>query len=162
MKRIFCLQWRPLLWRMVPALLLGCSATAQAALGGDLSSVGQDRVHIKATVRTQPAAATPGSFSVTELVTPEGVTVREFLTAGGKVFAVTWAGPAVPDLRQLLGPYFADYASSTTPTGHRGHSHRTVMRDDLVVRSSGRMRAFSGTAYVPSLVPTGVAINDLQ
>jgi hypothetical protein len=33
---------------------------------------------------------------------------------------------------------------------------------DLVVESTGRMRSFLGKAYVPSLLPAGVAVADIQ
>lgn len=143
-------------------LAVAGTGKACAALGGDVDSIVQDRIHTKAMLRTG-TAVTPASanYSVHELLTPAGTAVREFVSAGGKVFAVTWSGPAMPDLRQLLGPYFADFSSTTAPrTG--GHMHRSIERSDLVVRSTGRMRAFSGKAYVPSLIPTGVLINDLQ
>jgi hypothetical protein len=37
-----------------------------------------------------------------------------------------------------------------------------VVQPDLVLLSSGRMRDFHGIAYLPALVPTGVAVNELQ
>lgn len=142
---------------------IGVTPCADAALGGDIATVAQDRVHMKATVRTGQAtlqSATP-LYTVHEMVAPSGTVVREFSGANGKVFAVTWAGPAVPDLRQLLGASFETYAAPGA-TGPRAHGHRQVARGDLVVHSSGRMRAFSGKAYLASLVPSGVAIDALQ
>ena len=54
--------------------------------------------------------------------------------------------------------------SGTTvrPSGRFGHSHRAVERPDLVVRSSGHLRSFFGLAYVPQLLPAGVAADQLK
>ena len=107
------------------------------------------------------SASTPAPYTVHEMLTPSGTVVREYAAATGKIFAVTWSGPNVPDLRQLLGASFDAYAAPEA-AGPRAHSHRAVTRGDLVVQSSGRMRAFSGKAYLASLVPTGVTIDALQ
>jgi len=75
------------------------------------------------------------------------------------VFAITWQGPAVPDLRSLLGAYFAQLASRVSSGSH--HSMRFV-GDDFVVRSMGHGRSHSGRAWVPSLVPSGLDIDSLE
>jgi hypothetical protein len=140
---------------------------AHAALGGDVESVARDRAGIKATalkatVRTaQAGTPSAAEYTVHEMTTPAGTLVREFSGPGGKVFAVTWSGPVMPDLRQLLGAHFDTYAAPAA-AGPRAHAHRAIARGDLVVQSSGRMRAFSGKAYLASLVPSGVAIDALQ
>lgn len=133
------------------------SQPAHASLGGAVESVERDRVHLKAVTRSQTG---PG-YTVHIMTAASGTAIREYATPEGKVFAVTWSGPAMPDLRQLLGTYFATYA--TDPHARRnGHAHRQIDRPELVVRSSGHQRAFSGKAYVPSMIPTGVAIDELQ
>jgi hypothetical protein len=128
-----------------------------AALGGDVTSVDADRVHMKATLRTSQAAL----YTVHEMQTPYGTTVREFASPAGTVFAVTWQGPFLPDLRQTLGTYFPIYQTAPR-TGPLGHSHVAVERSDLVVRSGGHQRSFSGLAYVPKLMPAGISVDQLQ
>ncbi len=127
------------------------------SLGGDVTSVEADRVHMKATARTSQTTL----YSVHEVLSPYGTSVREFVSPAGIVFAVTWKGPFMPDLRQTLGAYFSSYESASH-AGRFGHSHVVVKQPDLVVRSSGRPRAFFGIAYVPQLVPAGVSIDQLQ
>jgi hypothetical protein len=143
-----------------PVAALGCllaSRVALATLGGDVSSVESDRVRMKAAAVTTTES---GPYTVHSMQTPSGTTVREFANADGTVFAVTWQGPFPPDLRQTLGTYFQKY--QTAPRARRyGHSHDTVEQPDLVVHSSGHLRAFSGSAYVPQLVPAGVSIDQL-
>jgi hypothetical protein len=74
---------------------------------------------------------------------------------------VSWRGPVMPDLRQTLGEYFQRYQEATAAP-HVGHRQLSVDRPDLVIRSSGHMRAFYGRAYVPSLVPTNFSLDDIK
>jgi hypothetical protein len=92
---------------------------------------------------------------------PSGTVVREFVSLQGQVFAVSWKGPFKPDLRQLMGDYFDRYVQAT-PASRGGHGASRVAQADLVVQSMGHMRAFSGHAFVPGMLPAGVAESDLQ
>src|SRR5215475_9542856 len=71
------------------------SAPALAALGGDATSVETDRVSMKGALRISPLVA----YDIHEIQTPSGTVIREYVSAQGKVFAVTWRGPGLPDLR---------------------------------------------------------------
>jgi Protein of unknown function (DUF2844) len=132
-------------------------AAAHAALGDDVASVEADRVHMKASLRVVPATL----FTVHEIAAPSGTVVKEFVSPAGKVFAVAWNGPFMPDLRQTLGRYFNVYQ-----TGPRSRTMRRrlvqVNASDLVVVSGGRPRAFVGQAYVPSLMPAGVTAEQIK
>ena len=139
------------------ALSVALPSITQAALGGTEASVEVDRVRMKAALKTSQTAL----YTVHEMQTPSGITVREFVSPAGVVFAVTWQGPFMPDLRQALGAYFPLYQTAP-PTGRSGHAHRAVERPDLVVRSAGHLRSFFGLAYVPRLVPAGVAADQLK
>ena len=46
--------------------------------------------------------------------------------------------------------------------GGPAHGASRVAQADLVVQSMGHMRAFSGHAFVPGMLPAGVAESDLQ
>ena len=89
--------------------------------------------------------------------------MREFTRADGAVFAVAWQGPARPDLRQALGPYF-DKLNAANPPRIRGGRHvpLSANQPDLVVRSGGHSGAFYGVAYVPGMVPAGVSPANLR
>jgi hypothetical protein len=142
----------------VAGLAQAAPPLALAALGGDVVSVQADGAHMKASVR--PGTSVAG-YTVQEMTLPSGTVVREYVSSAGKVFAVGWNGPTMPDLRQTLGTYFEQYiAGASAP--HVGHRHLTVRQSDLVVQSNGRPRAFYGRAYVPSLLPPNVSIDDLQ
>jgi Protein of unknown function (DUF2844) len=131
---------------------------AMAGLGGDASTVEADRVQMKGQVRVTTATA---AYTVNEIQTGTNTVVREYVSAAGKVFAVSWNGPVLPDLQQTLGTYYTDYeAQASAP--HIGHRHLTIDRPDLVVHSNGRMRAFYGHAYVPALFPPNFTIADIK
>jgi hypothetical protein len=132
-------------------LLQGLPHSARAALGGSSASVETDRVVMNGL--TRPVAT--GALQTRELQLPTGTVVTEYLTANGAVYAVTWHGPALPNLRQLLGNYFASYQSAARqPVVH----HRVVRMNtpDIVIESTGKMRGFNGRAWIPALLPAGV------
>ena len=88
--------------------------------------------------------------------TPQGLRITTHANAQGTVYALTWDGPLQPDVRSLLGTYFGAYlraarAASAPPGLHRAE----VSGDGIEVRSMGRMRSFSGAAWVPALAPAG-------
>ena len=136
---------------------LGATASAMAALGGDVSSVETDRASLKGAL---VHFSTVRGYDVHEITTPAGVHVREYL-ANGRVFAVSWQGPVIPDLRQLLGAYYASYAQGASAPHPGGHRHLRVEQPGLVVESNGRMRAFYGRAWDPALLPPNFSAADI-
>jgi len=134
------------------------SRSAWAALGGDIASVDQDRMQMKASVPVKIAAE---KFQVHEMTLTSGTRVREYITTMGTVFAVTWRGQTIPDLRQLMGSYFDTFTNAAKSQDSQ-HSHLTIRQDDLVVHSGGHMRAYMGSAYVPTLLPMGVTEADIK
>ena len=137
---------------------LALAAPAMAALGGDASSVEADRVSMKGALA---AFNTVRGYAVHEITTSAGVHVREYL-AGGRVFAVSWQGPVIPDLRQMLGGYYATYAQAATGPHGGGHRHLRIEQPGLVVESNGHMRAFYGRAWDPALLPQNFAVADIR
>jgi hypothetical protein len=146
-------------WLSALALVTAVSSTpALAALGGDVSTVQKDRARFKASLQLSTAA----HYAVHELKAPTGIVIREYVTVDGRVFGVTWQGPWRPDLRQLLGPYFADFqqAAKAKRTGRNGPLSARSSR--LVIEMGGHPRAFRGRAYVPELVPADVPEDEIQ
>jgi hypothetical protein len=145
-------------WALGVALLIqALSLPAFAALGGDLSSVESDQLKMKGMLRTTVASA----YTVHEIQAPSGTVVREYVAPTGKVFAVVWRGPKMPDLRQTLGTYFDAYTQAPRPL-HPNHAHFEVAEPGFVLQSTGHMRAYFGRAYVPQLVPPNVAVTDIK
>jgi hypothetical protein len=130
---------------------------ALATLGGDPTTVEADRARMKGQIRVTSTA----NYTVHEITTETNTVIREYVSQAGKVFAVTWKGPTLPDLQQTLGAYYDDYQTAAN-TPHIGHRHLSIDRSDLVIHSNGRMRAFYGSAYVPALFPPSFTIADIQ
>ena len=138
-------------------VMLALPFSASATLGETATSTEVDRVAMKATLRMLPTA----KYTVHEIQTPSGTTLREYVSSAGTVFAVAWQGPVMPDLRQTLGRYFDRYTAAASAK-HAGHRHMAVRESDLVVQSNGHMRSFSGRAYLPPLLPQGVTVEEIQ
>jgi hypothetical protein len=144
-------------WLMT-LILFALPLSAWASLGGDMESVDADQAAMNASERITTSTE---AYTVYELKTATGTVVREYLSLAGSVFAVTWNGPTLPNVRQILGGYFSEYTGAAQKQ-QGGHGHLLIRRPDLVVESSGRMRAFFGRAYLPQGLPQGVAVTDLK
>jgi hypothetical protein len=133
---------------------------AAAALGGDLASVQADGAHMKGAIRSSQASA----YTLHEIDAPDHVTVREYISPQGKVFGVGWSGQSRPDLRQVMGGYFDQFsrAEAAQKSGARGRRPLVIRQPGLVVEMGGHMRAFSGRAYIPDMLPDGVGPGEVQ
>ncbi len=149
---------KPRSWQILIVLVISAGAIASpyravAALGGDVSSVQDDQQHMKAALRIQTGQA----FTVHELHQDGGTVVKEFIAPTGKVFAVSWSGPFIPDLRQLLGTYFDQFSQAAQTRARRpGRAPLNIQQNGLVVQSGGHMRAFFGKAYLSDKLPETV------
>lgn len=155
----------------VRVLLLGLPLAISS--GEAMATLGQAPTTIPAaSPPTHPSgarmsAASPvaqsGLYTLHEVLLESGTSVREYATPAGRVFAVVWRGPVLPDLKALLGDYFKTFKVETDQSrlaGRRG-SPVNIEGGELVVRSNGRMRNFFGYAYAPDLIPAGVNINEV-
>jgi uncharacterized protein DUF2844 len=149
--------------RALPALAVltfaAFTAPAFAALGGD-----EDSVHVdSARFRAQMLSTAMLQYTRHDITTSPDAEIHEYASRSGKVFAVTWRGPLPPDLSQLFGSYFDSYRTALVAQSHPGGHHQLqIVQPDLVIQSVGRLRAFMGKAYVPSLVPAGVDVTELR
>jgi hypothetical protein len=132
-------------------------AADQRILGGQVQTIGQQQ--FEAEERLQPSS--PNSYTVDQISTPAGVTVNEYLSASGTVFAVSWRGPRPPDLSQLLGSYFTEYQTAAAEP-HRQRRHLVLKTQELVVETGGHMRDLRGRAYIPSLLPPNVSTEEIR
>jgi hypothetical protein len=134
---------------------------ASAALGGDETTVQADHARMKGTLRSTPTKA----YTVHEIKAQTGTVVKEYVSPAGKIFAVAWQGPFLPDLRQLLGSYFEQFSQSAQELKSKRPRVRgplLIQEPGLVVQTGGHMRAYFGRAYIPELVPQGVPIEEIQ
>ncbi|HZR25120.1 MAG TPA: DUF2844 domain-containing protein [Vicinamibacterales bacterium] len=136
--------------------VLAFATPAFAELGGDASSITADRVHTQGALLRITSTDT---FTVHEMQSATGTMIREYVSPlSGKVFAVAWDGPFLPDLRQVLGSYFDTYQreAARVRTARRAHGPIAIDTGELVVQVAGHTRYFTGRAYATRLVPNGV------
>lgn len=135
----------------VAFVLLG-TTSSWAVLGKPAASVVRDHEQVGGELRTTAAAG----FSVQEIEAADGIVVREYVSPKGEVFAVSWSGPARPNLALLLGDYYRAFQdASRSPMRHRGPF--AMRTDHLVVEMGGQMRARHGRAYLPDRLPAAVS-----
>jgi len=142
---------------MVLAALFAAALIGFAALGGSEESVISDQVKFQASRRVVPEHG----YRVHEISRGDGTLVKEYVSFEGKVFGVSWQGPTLPDLSQLLGSSFAEFQGSLQHKAGRRKA-AVVHNSDLVVESTGHTRAFQGRAYLKSLLPDGVTQEVVQ
>jgi hypothetical protein len=153
----------------VAAVFLSLCNQAIAALG-DVRPSARAQFSSDSATRSVSSLQTDSSdlinserFSKREVALETGTIVVEYMDSGGRVFAISWAGPVLPPLNQWLGAYYSLF-SEAVALDSRPSSLGTplgVTTDKLVVKSRGRMRNFSGYAYVPAWVPAGLRIQDV-
>ena len=139
------------------AFCFGLSGAAFASLGDNVGTVQSDQVHMKASLRTTEGAG----YVIHELQAQSGVRVREYVSPAGQVFAVSWQGPFMPDLRKVLGTYFEQFSQAAKSKQARG-GPLIIREPGLVVESGGHMRSFFGRAYVPQMVPENVRAESIR
>ncbi len=141
------------------AILLALAAVALvslpafATLGGNSASVSADQAVLQATM-TRSAKAGYTDYALT---LANGIIVHEFVNSANQVFEVTWNGKRMrPNMKQILGSYFSHFY----PQQKEGQA--TSRRLDRVsttveIHSAVQNRLFSGTAHIPSMIPTSIS-----
>ena len=163
---------QPRLVLLAAAGLVAASAAAPclASLGrapsafAGTSTVHQARALAAANGTTSTTSASNGSasYSVSTTTLAGGTTVREYVGADGVVFAVTWNGPFLPDLRELLGQHFATLKNESARQPKAGRGQVRVAQPDVTIESGGHMRAYAGRAWVNSRLPAGFDTDTLE
>ena len=133
-------------------LLLPCISHAE--LGGNAASILSEQKEFN----SQLSNSQQSGVVVYTQTLPSGIVIQEYLSGSGTVFAVTWSGPALPNLQTLLGGYFKDYLAAIK------EARRSIYlnNENVIIQSSGMMGAFQGFAFLPKLAPSGFTPNDLN
>jgi uncharacterized protein DUF2844 len=152
----------PNLLMRLPILLLCALAILPlpgwAVLGDSAASVLNDQARMKGTLRSVDMK----TYTMHEIATPDGTTVREYVSPAGVVFGVAWEGPFPPDLQHLLGPYFEQARQAVQQQERHGRTPISIETADLVVHQTGHPRSFHGQAYIPQLIPQDVKSSDIR
>jgi hypothetical protein len=161
----------PLMSALLLALPIAlASSPCQASLGrapSDFGNAGARQAQSLAAAKAaspaaaSPGAGSPGAWNVNVSVLDNGTTVREYV-ANGVVFAVSWNGPFLPNLRDLLGSHFDTLTAETARHPKAGSGQVRIQRSDVTIESGGHMRAYEGRAWVNSLLPAGFNTGDIE
>lgn len=132
---------------------------ALAALGSDASSIQAEATEWHGVVSSEYLQ----QYDLWEISTESGMRVREYLGRDGIVFAVSWSGPVLPDLQQLLGTHYPEYTAGLAALTQPGlRRSLRLASPNLVVESGGHLRAFAGRAYLPAQIPAGLSAAELR
>ena len=144
--------------KLVICLFLNISIAlvAHAALHGNEQSVLDDLSLSNATLGTEAL----NGYTVLTLNLPSGTKVKEYLSANGQVFAVSWRGPLLPYFELILGKHIKEYRDAFNSNSGRGPL--VYRQPELIIESAGHIRAFSGRAYIPPLLPQGLRPEDIK
>ena len=141
--------------RIVAVLLLAYTGASHAALGGAPETFeAQGAVPVVSSRMT--------NYVMRETTLPTGTRVREYVSESGTVFAVTWEGPFLPDLKALLGKYFDTMVADSGRMPKAGRSRIAMSGSEVVINSGGHMRAFEGSAWLPAEFPAGFTADDVR
>jgi hypothetical protein len=134
-------------------------AADQSILGGQVRTLSRQEFQMEHGRHVSPLSKAP--YTVEQISTPPGVTVDEYVSSNGTVFAVSWRGPRPPNLSQLLGSYFTEYQTAAA-SPHARRRGLVVQTPKLVVETGGHMRDLWGRAYLPGSLPPGVSADEIQ
>ena len=143
---------------LLTLVAVGFGVTAQAGLGDSADSIARDHTALQAQTETHMAMA---AYDRHEITTASGTRVREYVSRAGKVFAVSWSGPSLPDLKTVLGGQYDAYVEAAKAP-HHNHHVLSISTPDLVLQNSRLPRGFMGRAHIPSLVPAGTSVAELD
>ena len=153
-----------LTWFGIPLAILVIQAapmsSAFAALGESAASIENDRAAMKGEGHSKP-----GKGYSLETITTAGLTITEYVSSDGVVFAVTWKGTGAPDLRLLFGSYFDEYQEGLIELQNKkSRARKPLMLKTarLVVERIGSSRSTWGRAFVPALVPPAISPEEIQ
>jgi len=141
------------------AVLFASARRVQATLGESVDSISYDEKVLSA---LQRSTTNLNGYTVHEIDFASTV-VREYVSTSGIVFGIAWRGLIHPDLTQLLGSYAGKYHEALLQTPRiKGSRSLRVKTGSVVVEKWGHMRNLQGRAYVPSLIPPGVSVDEIR
>lgn len=146
---------------ILPGLACATLGNTPATINKDLQALNGNSTIANAQIKNanQATLAHNTQYDIYTFTTTQGITIKQYV-ANDQVFAVTWHGPRIPNLRQLYGTYFNSYSQAKTP--NTGMSNRSVDTLDLNATTYGISGAFVGRAVLKAQLPEGITIENLK
>ena len=150
------LRWLKGLSLAVVALAI--TLPAQAGLGEQQSSIQRDHVAIRgATAKVTQTA----HYTLHAVTSPTGAQLHEYVAPSGTVFAMTYSGRTLPNLKNILGAHYARY-QQVIAAPHNNHHVLSIRDGNFVLYMRKTQRGFRVAAYEPTLIPQGATPADLN
>jgi len=143
---------------LVAALLAMWIGGSWAGLGSTPANLGPRVL----TAKIHKDDAGRAGYTDVETKLESGTVVHEYVGADGMVFAVSWSGPFLPDLKEVLGSHFDAMVAHAGKTAKAGRSQLALRQSELVIVSGGHMGAFEGRAWLPAKLPAGFGPGDVK
>jgi len=141
-------------------LLVTAGGSVHAQLGSTLGNAAGASDALSAVIHQ----ANNSALRWQETTDANQIRVRQYMSPTGVVYAVSWDGPAMPDVSALLGTRFDRYRQGASAALENANGLRSSHVDgsDFVVETSVRLRDFSGRAWLPDALPAGVSAADIE
>lgn len=137
-------------------------ALSYAALGGAASSFASKPPAQGAGMPAASDSKAGAIYTVSQSKLDSGTVLREYCDEQGQVFAVSWNGPALPDLPALLSGHFQGSRAGAQQQSPAGTAPALMARPDLVIVSNGHPHAYKGRAWLPTALPSGFSADDIE
>lgn len=105
---------------------------------------------------SEPATETLNdNYKVYEFKTTQYI-LKQYTTTDGTVFAVSWRGDKIPNLKNVLGKYYDEFKNAELNGQINREPRRSlnIKTEKLIFNMSGHIHNKKGSAYDPKLVPS--------
>ncbi|HLH77035.1 MAG TPA: DUF2844 domain-containing protein [Candidatus Binataceae bacterium] len=145
--------------RLKARLAAGLALSALLALAPGVNAGLGDHINTQQSSSAGMLKQSQPSYQVFESVdSTDHVTLDQYASSTGTVFAVAWRGAGMPDLRAVFGAYFAQFSALRQHAPAARHL-LSIEDPSLMVDIHGPNSDIIGRAWVPALVPAGVDVN---
>lgn len=134
-------------------LMLTLTSPGKAALGDQIFSPGEEAKLWQSTFVNETKNS---NFRIYEFKSHQ-YQLKQFTNKEGKVFALSWNGLSIPDLKMVLGKYYPFYSNAQFPEQIKHQARRSIQirTPQLILQSSGLIQYKKGFAYDPNILPSG-------
>ncbi|MDG0817411.1 DUF2844 domain-containing protein [Bdellovibrio svalbardensis] len=152
-------------WLCLAVLIFTCHVVEAAALGERASDISvQAKAGTSSNLKVSTAAKTASlgaAYTVRETVS-EIRTLKEYMTADGTTFAISWTGVSAPNFSEIFGVYYSEFKTVRDSRTTRSRRVMALQTSNIVVNSVSLGDTMTGIAYVPKLLPAGLIAEDLK
>jgi hypothetical protein len=144
---------------IILTLFVASGSMAHAALGGEIAAMETESkaLNVKPTL-------SPSTRYTTYEFAQHKVTIHQFASANGKIFAVAWKGQTHPNLAALMGTHYSDFqkALAQAKKNYHGRAPVEIEVDGFHLEMGGHAMSVYGRAWLINQLPPQVDTRELQ